>query len=237
MYSLLPLLLLAALAAASPMLQLRQDDDVSVVGWSTIDLDDPVATVTSTFTEYTVTTIHTAPYESVYPVTVIVSGSITEVREATITLYPTSIVDSSSADEDAEAASSGKRDGAIAGGVVGAVVVAAIAVILYMRFRNKRSPKHWRNRGDAGSWQNLDGKGAGRQVFVGQALDTKRPPSPVIATVPSPTSAAPPVFIREKHRRTSSNPFEDPSMAQYGVSDSPQTPRTATYIEMEPTVK
>lgn len=209
------LLALAALASATPLVE-RQDSDadgISVNGWRT----DDVAT----------TTVHTAPWESVFPVTIIVSGSITRVNIETITLYPTGLTGSSStgtqADNEAQNPETENRDGAIAGGVVGAVVVAAIAVVLYVHFRNKKSPKHWRNRGDAGRWSNLEGKGGHGPNFAG---DVKAPIRPIVATVPSPRSAAP-VFIREHHRRSSSNPFEDPA------TPSARKELDATFIELE----
>ncbi|KAJ3847232.1 hypothetical protein EV368DRAFT_87963 [Lentinula lateritia] len=63
------------------------------------------------------------------------------------------------------AATSSIDGGAIAGGVVAAVVVAVIAVALLLRYRNKRSSRHWRNRlkgvafgpsRNRSGWQNLD---------------------------------------------------------------------------------
>ncbi|SJK97424.1 uncharacterized protein ARMOST_00676 [Armillaria ostoyae] len=216
MQACLLLYLLAAQAFASPFAARQNPDssDISVIGFSaTQERPTSTTTVLSTKTEYTVVTpLAAGAIVSVVPYTEIVSGSITELKSATVTLYPviyTIPASSASTSVSTPTSSSSKRNGAIAGGVVGAVVVAAIAAVLFMRFRNKRSPRHWRNRGPILPWVNSDGSGGGG--------DVKRPPSPIIATVPSPTTAAP-ILVREKHRSSPSDP---------GPSQS------ATYIEME----
>ncbi|KAJ6499362.1 hypothetical protein C8R45DRAFT_982189 [Mycena sanguinolenta] len=85
--------------------------------------------------------------------------------------------------------------GKIAGGVVGglAVVISAISVLVFLRFRSRRSTTHWRNR-PTGAWLDQEGKaGGGGPVYVGQppfdgyGSDSKVP-------MASPTT---PVFIRE----------------------------------------
>ncbi|KAK0504852.1 hypothetical protein EDD18DRAFT_316353 [Armillaria luteobubalina] len=206
------LCLLTARAFASP-LGARQESDISVIGFGmTTERPTSTTTVLSTKTEYTVVTpLANGAIVSVVPYTEIVSGSITELVSATVTLYPVTHATPSSSTSTSTSttatSSSSKRTGAIAGGVVGAVIVAAIAAVLFMRFRNKRSPRHWRNWGPVLPWVNLDGgSGGGR--------DVKRPPSPIIATVPSPTTAAP-ILVREKHR------------------SSPSDPGPSQYIEME----
>ncbi len=217
MQACLILCLLAAQAFASPFTARQISDasdssDISVIGFSvTQERPTSTTTVLSTKTEYTVVTpLPDGAIVSVLPYTVIVSGSITQLESATITLYPaTAHATAGSSTSSTATSSSSKRNGAIAGGVVGAVVVAAIAAVLCMRFRNKRSPRHWRNRG-LKPWLNSDGSGGGDG-------DVKRPPSPIIATVPSPTTAAP-ILVREKHRSSPSDP---------GPSHGP------TYIEME----
>lgn len=195
------LCLLAAQAFASPFTarQISDSSDISVIGFSvTQERPTSTTTVLSTKTEYTVVTpLAAGAIVSVVPYTVIVSGSITQLKSATVTLYPaTAHATAGSSTSSTTTSSSSKRNGAIAGGVVGAVVVAAIAAVLCMRFRNKRSPRHWRNRG-LKPWLNSDG-GSGDG-------DVKRPPSPIIATVPSPTTAAP-ILVREKHRSSPSDP-------------------------------
>ncbi|KAK0225833.1 hypothetical protein IW262DRAFT_714472 [Armillaria fumosa] len=201
------LCLLAAQAFASPF-GARQESDISVIGFDmTTEHPTSTTTVLSTKTEYTVVTpFANGAIVSVVPYTEIVSGSITELRSATVTLYPVTYATPSPSTSTTATSSSSKRNGAIAGGVIGAVIVAAIAAVLFMRFRNKRSPRHWRNRGPVLPWVNSDGGSGGG--------DVKRPPSPIIATVPSPTTAAP-ILVREKHR------------------SSPSDPGPSQYIEME----
>ncbi|KAK0241873.1 hypothetical protein EDD85DRAFT_820759 [Armillaria nabsnona] len=219
MQACLLLCFLAAQAFASPFAARQISDasdssDISVIGFSVTQVrPTSTTTVLSTKTEYTVVTpLPAGAIVSVAPYTVIVSGSITQLKTSTVTLYPATADatagSSSSSSSSSATSSSSKRNGAIAGGVVGAVVVAAIAAVLCMRFRNKRSPRHWRNRG-LKPWLNSDGGGGDG--------DVKRPPSPIIATVPSPTSATP-ILVREKHRSSPSDP---------GPSHG------STYIEME----
>ncbi|KAK0485713.1 hypothetical protein IW261DRAFT_743344 [Armillaria novae-zelandiae] len=209
MQACLLLCLLTARAFASPFGE-RQVSDISVIGFGmTTERPTSTTTVLSTKTEYTVVTpLAKGAIVSVVPYTEIVSGSITELRSATVTLYPVTYATPSPSTSTSTTAtsSSTKRNGAIAGGVVGAVIVAAIAVVLFMRFRNKRSPRHWRNRGPVLPWVDSDGGSGGG--------DVKRPPSPIIATIPSPTTAAP-NLVREKHR------------------SSPSDPGPSQYIEME----
>ncbi|PBK91393.1 hypothetical protein ARMGADRAFT_1013835 [Armillaria gallica] len=219
MQACLILCLLAAQAFASPFAARQISDasdssDISVIGFSVTQArPTSTTTVLSTKTEYTVVTpLPDGAIVSVMPYIVIVSGSITQLESATITLLPAvahATATASSSTSGTTTSSSSKRNGAIAGGVVGAVVVAAIAAVLCMRFRNKRSPRHWRNRG-LKPWLNTDGGSGGDG-------DVKRPPSPIIATVPSPTTATP-ILVREKHRSSPSDP---------GPSHGP------TYIEME----
>ncbi|KAK0212924.1 hypothetical protein DFS33DRAFT_80665 [Desarmillaria ectypa] len=226
MQACLILCLVAAQAFASPFAarqisSISEPDNISVIGFTVTQLHPTsTTTVLSTKTEYTVVTpLSSGAIITVAPYTVVVSGSITQVKPAIVTLYPATYSSSSST-----ASSSSKRTGAIAGGVVGAVVVAAIAAIVFMRFRNKRSPRHWRNREQ---WLNLDGSsGHG-------GSDVKRPPSPIVATVPSPTTAAP-ILVREKHRSLPSDPFSaGPSHGGSQASVGAAREQSATYIEME----
>ncbi|KAK0461349.1 uncharacterized protein EV420DRAFT_1640830 [Desarmillaria tabescens] len=218
------LCLVTVQAFASPFVARQNSNtsdsnDISVIGFTTTQVHPTsTTTVLSTKTEYTVVTpLSSGAIVTVEPYTTIVSGSITQTKSATLTLYPITVP---SASASIAASSSSKRNGAIAGGVVGAVVVAAIAAIVFMRFRNKRSPRHWRNRRQ---WLNLDGGGG----------DVKRPPSPIIATVPSPTTAAP-ILVREKHRSLPSDPFSaGPSHGGSSDSVGAAKRQSATYIEME----
>ncbi|KAG7446362.1 uncharacterized protein BT62DRAFT_931811 [Guyanagaster necrorhizus] len=190
MQACLILCLVVTQALASPFaarqISSTNSNDISVIGL-TVTQEQPTSTTTvlSTKTEYTVVT-PLSPWAvvSVVPYTAIVSGSITQIKSATLTLYPATY----SAEPSTTTSSSSKRDGAIAGAVVGAVVVAGIAGIVFMRSHNKRSARHWRNRGP---WLNLDGGDGG-------GGDVKKPPSPIIATVtvPSPTTAAP-VLVKD----------------------------------------
>ncbi|KAH7875276.1 hypothetical protein F5879DRAFT_922752 [Lentinula edodes] len=107
------------------------------------------------------------------------------------------------------AATSSLDGGAIAGGVVAAVVVAVIAVALLLRYRNKRSSRHWRNRIKGGAfglphnrsgWQNLDIKSdavngdSGSQAGRSNLLDDHKSPitSPVTAKFSTPLMTYPP---------------------------------------------
>ncbi|KAJ3724911.1 hypothetical protein C8R42DRAFT_719541 [Lentinula raphanica] len=63
--------------------------------------------------------------------------------------------------------SSTNHGGAIAGGVIAAVIATVVVAVLLLRHRNKRSPRHWRNRmqngvvrpfPDNSNWQTLDSK-------------------------------------------------------------------------------
>ncbi|KAJ3803179.1 hypothetical protein GGU11DRAFT_762181 [Lentinula aff. detonsa] len=113
--------------------------------------------------------------------------------------------------------SSSNHGGAIAGGVVAAIIVAVIAATLLLRYRNKSSPRHWRNRikgGAAGPlyhksrWQNLESKSdaandelesagiqSGRSNIV---LDDHNSPStsPVTAKFSTPLITYPPSVSR-----------------------------------------
>nr|GAT57644.1 predicted protein [Mycena chlorophos] len=87
---------------------------------------------------------------------------------------------------------SSSNKGKIAGGVVGglAALIAALGACMFVRLRNRRSTRHWRNRTN-GLWQDQEGKADG-PVYVGSSTfgqDVKAP-------IASPTTAAP-LFIRE----------------------------------------
>ncbi|KAJ4498263.1 hypothetical protein C8R41DRAFT_818504 [Lentinula lateritia] len=108
------------------------------------------------------------------------------------------------------AATSSIDGGAIAGGVVAAVVVAVIAVALLLRYRNKRSSRHWRDRIKGGAfgpshnrsgWQNLDmksdavnGDSGFRTGRSNRVLDDHKSPitSPVTAKFSTPLMTYPP---------------------------------------------
>ncbi|KAJ3984966.1 hypothetical protein F5890DRAFT_1224405 [Lentinula detonsa] len=117
---------------------------------------------------------------------------------------------------ESSATSSSNHGGAIAGGVVAAIIVAVIAAALLLRYRNKNSPRHWRNRikgGAAGPlyhksrWQNLESKSnaandelesgiqSGRSNIV---LDDHNSPStsPVTAKFSTPLITYPPSASR-----------------------------------------
>ncbi|KAK7057246.1 hypothetical protein R3P38DRAFT_1168313 [Favolaschia claudopus] len=124
-------------------------------------------------------------------------------------------------------ASTKSNKGKIAGGVVGglAVLVAAIAALVFLRFRRKRSTTHWRNRAN-GLWRDTEAKNEGA-VYVGHSSDDYFPDFK-LPVPPSPTTA--PVLIREPrltqsaargHTRTlsSTHPRND-SMELHGISGS-----------------
>ncbi|KAJ4468153.1 hypothetical protein J3R30DRAFT_1679613 [Lentinula aciculospora] len=107
--------------------------------------------------------------------------------------------------------SSSTRGGAIAGGVVAAVVVAVIAAAFLLRHRNKRSPRHWRNRNrgvamgpfyNRSRWQNLDSKfdadNSAIQAGTSNVVlnDYKSPiTSPVTAKFSTPPITYPPMLM------------------------------------------
>lgn len=94
----------------------------------------------------------------------------------------------------ATSSASSNHGGAIAGGVVAAIVVAAIAAILLIRYRNKRSSSHWRNRirggaaGPLGDTLDFKSDAAGNPGTQNIGLDDHKSPiaSPVTAKFTTP---------------------------------------------------
>ncbi|KAJ7593849.1 hypothetical protein C8J56DRAFT_422671 [Mycena floridula] len=141
-------------------------DDITVDGWS--DVSDPdvpaiivngfqtVSASTDVFVDGTsyVTSAPNADMISTYTVTTTISGNPV-VHLVTTTIYYPGV--ESEATETASSANisshstSTVNKGAIVGGIVGSIVVLFIAILLFLRIRNKRSVEHWRNRGDL-SW-------------------------------------------------------------------------------------
>jgi hypothetical protein len=204
-------LTLAALSAsvqAMPALLQRDSPAISVDGWLStstpaISVDGWLNYQTSVSSlEVTLTTGSETEIVEIFPDTTIIDGTSTMVHLATDTVILGTPLETETA-----AASSGptkKQSGAIAGGVVGAVLVAAVLVLILVRFRNKRSSAHWRNRITDGRW-NLDQKD--ESIYTANPM----PIPDAIPTTAANFSPLAPLMVRDRHGASVSDAPVSPS--------------------------
>lgn len=152
MAGVLAVCLLAALSVVQAAPQVA-----SVIGWtSTTSIPQPAPAISEWSTAGTANdAISVWPSHglaSAFPFSAITSGA--RPSSAPATSAPTS--------------SSKVPPGAIIGAVMGAVVVVVLAGLLLLRYRNKRSAEHWRNRNTT-RWLDLEKK----QAKDAQAYDQK----------------------------------------------------------------
>lgn len=177
------------------------------------------------------TTTPSQPDVSVLGLSLVPLTTVTQ----TTTIYPASQPSSSSAISSDSSSSPNRHRGAIAGGVVAAVVIASIAVMLIVRFRNKHSPRHWRNRALEGRLQNLERKSPSSfnhappsAAYFERPYDgtngtslpaaADHPADPFVDNVMSPTRPLARLILHDKHRPSASDPFVDPHTSPGGAS-------------------
>lgn len=178
----------------------------------------------------------TTPYLSNVSVLGVSMVPLTTVTQTT-TVYPTSQTSISSESALSSSNNSHGHQGAIAGGVVAAIVIAAIAALLIVRFRNKRSPRHWRNLALEGQLRNLERKSpSGSNSVAPSAANLGRPhiydgangtvlpavadhtADPFVDNVVSTTKPLAPLILHDKHRPSAGDPFADPHTSPGGAS-------------------
>lgn len=115
------------------------------------------------------------------------------IEQSTTSPNPKTPLESSGSVSEPTSATSNNHSGAIAGGVVGGFVIAAVAGVLLVRYRNKRSPHHWRNRVQRGvggdRWHSLNIESStDSEHRIAPAFDDHKSPiaSPVTAKFSSP---------------------------------------------------
>ncbi|KIK67122.1 hypothetical protein GYMLUDRAFT_851601 [Collybiopsis luxurians FD-317 M1] len=119
----------------------RQADAISVDGFTVLPPETPGLQESSTIGAVSVDGLTTMSSEPPGLQSATITGAVS-VDGPVSTLPP----ESPGLQTQAATLSNTSHGGAIAGGIVGAIVVAAIAAVLLLRYRNKRSPRHWRNR-------------------------------------------------------------------------------------------